>query len=655
MLTRFRWARVAGLLGLLLALLPSAPVAAATTIGDGTPGSCNYNVVEAAINAGGTITFNCGSAPLAFYINDPLIPTQDTTIIGPVDASGAPLIAIRTFYNFSILTVNSGINLTIEHLDLAGYQDLSSKGAAINNSGTTTVRYSRFIDNYTFSLDGGAIYNAGTLTIENSTFSGNRSGSGGGAIYNHGTATVTNSVFTSNTGDVVAGAIDNSGTLTVRNSTFTDNDGGYNGGAIYNVVPGNLTVTNTTMALNHARDGGAIDSRSTAVLTNSTLVGNWAADYGGGLWIDGSFSIANSIVAGNDLSTPWSPYNHDIGGDIMSQGYNLLADTPGWGYAAGSITTGNILASNPVLGALGNNGGPTQTMAPVSGSPVIDAGNPDAPGSSGWACPTIDQRGAARPTDGNSDGTARCDIGAVEASAPPTPPSVSAPKVTLKAGGTLANPSAGVYMTNATIRWTASDADGIASQLLQVNVNGAGWTDVVPQPSVTQRSAIVKLEVGKTYQWRVQATDALGAISSLETSALMRSLAYQENNAAWSYAGTTAIINDAAAFGTATVHRLSWFDGTESGAPTATEATLAFYGARVALIARTAPDGGLCEIWLDGVYKTTLSLNSTTTRNRQVVWVANGIGKQKPGGGQHALVVKWVSGKVYIDGAWVLK
>jgi hypothetical protein len=49
---------------------------------------------------------------------------------------------------------------------------------------------------------------------------------------------------------------------------------------------------------------------------------------------------------------------------------------------------------------------------------VIDKANPAAPGSGGTACAATDQRDLARPVDGNDDGVARCDRGAVELSMP---------------------------------------------------------------------------------------------------------------------------------------------------------------------------------------------------------------------------------------------
>jgi hypothetical protein len=61
---------------------------------------------------------------------------------------------------------------------------------------------------------------------------------------------------------------------------------------------------------------------------------------------------------------------------------------------------------------LANNGGPTLTHELLPSSPAIDAGDNES-------CPETDQRGIARPQDGDGDGEARCDIGAYEYDLPP--------------------------------------------------------------------------------------------------------------------------------------------------------------------------------------------------------------------------------------------
>ncbi|HZY41745.1 MAG TPA: choice-of-anchor Q domain-containing protein, partial [Anaerolineae bacterium] len=66
---------------------------------------------------------------------------------------------------------------------------------------------------------------------------------------------------------------------------------------------------------------------------------------------------------------------------------------------------GNIIGQDPVLGALANNGGFTQTHSLLAGSPAIDTGT-------NTGCPATDQRGAVRPAG------VRCDVGAFEYSPP---------------------------------------------------------------------------------------------------------------------------------------------------------------------------------------------------------------------------------------------
>jgi hypothetical protein len=135
-------------------------------------------------------------------------------------------------------------------------------------------------------------------------------------------------------------------------------------------------------------------------VTSSTIANNT----GGGILVSGTTMLTNTI-----LVNP-GDFNCNVSLGMTSLGYNIDS-----GNTCGLNGAGDLVNTNPSLGALGNNGGPTQTHSPLPGSPAVDAGSPAAPGSGGTSCPVKDQRFLNRPGDGNGDLTARCDMGAVEA------------------------------------------------------------------------------------------------------------------------------------------------------------------------------------------------------------------------------------------------
>lgn len=239
----------------------------------------------------------------------------------------------------------------------------------------------------------GAIANtaAGTATITDSTVDSNRAADGGG-LHNLGSAVVRRSMLSANTAfSAFGGGIFNTGTLTLENSTLWLNRANTRGGGIYNSNPGTATVTNVTITNNTAQpvtgDGGGIYVNSgTATLKNTILVDN-TKDSGSG-----------------------SSLSNCGGSAVTSDGGNLDSAS-----TCGFVGSSDLSNTDPLLGFVKNNGGPTSTRAPLAGSPVVDHGV-------NAGCPGTDQRGSARPTDGNGDGSAVCDIGAVEAPAV-SPPS----------------------------------------------------------------------------------------------------------------------------------------------------------------------------------------------------------------------------------------
>ena len=331
-------------------------------------------------------------------------------------------------------------------------------GAIFNGSGSLTVTDSAFNNNSAVN-GGGAIASTSGTTIINSTFSGNSAPLGGAIENSSGNLTVGNCVFDNNSSTFGGGAIAAFGSTNIFNSTFSNNKapgaksfggavyfqsaGGsliitesslinnssnFDGGAAY-IKDGPVTLRNVTISGNRAvNDGGGIvitetvQTPTTANLNNVTITNNLAdsdndgnGDGGGLFRAAGAAQLRNSIVAGN-YDTPGNAgggtINPDCSGAFSSQGHNLIGRNDGCSGFTNGVNGDKVGAGanpiNPLLGALANNGGPTQTHALIPGSPAIDAGNPGTPGGGGSTCVTTDQRGVARPQG------AACDMGAVE-------------------------------------------------------------------------------------------------------------------------------------------------------------------------------------------------------------------------------------------------
>jgi CSLREA domain-containing protein len=290
--------------------------------------------------------------------------------------------------------------------------------------------------------DGGGVFMPIPSTISQSRISGNTSEGNGGGLYSEGNVTVR---------DTLIGKVFDADTAAAH-PELTNGNYGENGGAIFftGAPQTTLSILRSAINGNEAIGGAGIAAREAELLlTNTTLSGNTARDVGGGIIISGDARLQNVTVANNTATTP--AQSGGAGLDVFSngtfflsntllsnnkfvytgkptilancgcQGSNCVFESQGYNLEDGDTCNFGItdqVNTDPLLVALADNGGPTETHAiphsAIAGgvdSPAVDAGNSDPK-----VCPNNDQRTYFRPADGNGDGVKDCDIGAFELS-----------------------------------------------------------------------------------------------------------------------------------------------------------------------------------------------------------------------------------------------
>jgi parallel beta-helix repeat protein len=320
------------------------------------------------------------------------------------------------------------------HAPMTG-QDLAGGAIYGFGGGETVVAGSTFTNNS--SSDGGAIGSLnGDLTIINSTFTGNAAtgtdgnpgnGGCGGALYMDGRDEMTSLcgvTIRDNTAGAIGGGFsrvsnDHTGSFamdrsTVDNNRVTPSDGGNAGGLYLEGL--SLAITASTISRNQAfYNGGIWINTCTVQMTNVTIAENTAfGSNGGGMWLGHTptGTLLNCTIANNH-----STADGQVAGGIFGDGLTLVntivanntamytptcdvARPDGSGnlqWPDGALCTASPLIADPMLGALGDNGGTTETLAPAAGSPAQHLGT---------GCPPTDQRGNPR--------TEPCTAGAVE-------------------------------------------------------------------------------------------------------------------------------------------------------------------------------------------------------------------------------------------------
>jgi hypothetical protein len=441
-----------------------------------------------------------GSATIPLT-NGALAIPANTGIFGLTSGSGANLVTVSAGNISGVFSLDSGLSASLANLIISGGQTSGGGGGLANNGGTLTVSNCAFTGNN--STQGGAIYaNGGVLTVQDSTFGSNQATDGSGA-----------------------GIYVNLGTANISYSTFNNNSSNGSGGGIFNEA-------------------------GTVTITNSTISGNAATGApGGGLAINGgTVTLNNSIVAGNTSSTDTDVLGAVAGGsanNLIGDGTGMTGITNGGdGNQVGTTAT----PINPQLAALDIYGGPTQTMLPEPGSPVICAGA-QAGFPSGV---TTDQRGPgfANTNTDYSPGTTCVDAGAVQThylmsftTSPPatfnTGTSISpAPVVTLTESGVTAGSATGsVKVVDSAGLLTGTTSESLSGGLatfsdlgISLGTTGDKLTATLPltgsidltadsdsfttlgPPSltvaVTHSGTLVQ---GSTVEWDVTVGDAAGA------------------------------------------------------------------------------------------------------------------------------------------------
>ena len=258
-------------------------------------------------------------------------------------------------------------------------------GGAIHNTSAMTLHACLLSSNGAIGgLGGPGSDGIEALDPENQT--GGLGGLGGeasgGALYNGGTATAINCSVVGNAETGSAGGRGGRGGARILNAHlyvgFPGGNGGNGGSGVGAIAdPGGLLhLVNCTVAGNSAAAGSGGVGGYGYDLQPDGVAGTNGTAWGG---VDsGGSSLVNTILSANLPGGNWS-------GTLRDLGHNLSSDA-----TCGFTNSGSLNSTDPLLGPLAANGGPTLTLALLPGSPAADAGDTSA-------APATDQRGYPRP------------------------------------------------------------------------------------------------------------------------------------------------------------------------------------------------------------------------------------------------------------------
>lgn len=341
------------------------------------------------------------------------------------------------------------------------------------------------------------------VVIQDLTVTAGRAANGAGIYTNYG-LTAHRVAVVSNIATSSGGGIDNEGAqpLLVDHSLIANNQAlsGVSGGIEASGTSTTTAFVATTIAGNSASSaaGGFYADGVPVLLDGDTIVGNSltsVSGQGGNFRVhNDTVTIRNTILAGGV-----APYGGDCylssGSVLASLGHNAedTDATPDSDCQGGLRGTGDRTGLTLQLGALQDNGGPTNTMLPAAGSPLVDTGDTAS-------CSATDQRGVPRPQG------AACDVGAVE-------------RTTAALGAAFAD---GIGMTTATLHATADSLGlGGSARFAYGPTTGYGaFGAALTLPALAGAQGLTTqltgLQPGTTYHFQLLVTTADGSVAGAD-------------------------------------------------------------------------------------------------------------------------------------------
>jgi subtilisin len=186
----------------------------------------------------------------------------------------------------------------------------------------------------------------------------------------------------------------------------------------------------------------------------------------------------------------------------------------------------------------------------------------------------------------------------------------------------------------ARITWaTGTDAStAIAGYELQGSVDRGAWS-ASTATDATVRTVYATLAFGHLYQYRVRARDVAGNWSAWATGPTLTGGLVQDRSSAVAYSGTWK----------KSVYSLASGGSTTYATASGSRARLTFSGRAIAIVAPVGPTRGSATIYVDGVYRASVSFRASSGKSRMVMYAASFVSL-----GTHTITLR-VSGTGRVD------